>query len=73
MGKNQEMNSAKQTEMREITGGCHCQAIRYKALVPADIVVLNCNCSICSMTGFQHLMVHHHNFQLLSGQDHLTR
>ena len=73
MGKNQELNSARQKEMREIVGGCHCQAIRFRARVTVDTVVLNCNCSICSMTGFQHLIVKHHDFELLSGEEHLTK
>jgi hypothetical protein len=56
-----------------LTGGCHCRAVRFEALVPGAVEVLDCNCSICSMTGFRHLIVPHGDFRLLSGEDALTR
>ena len=56
----------------KIGGGCHCGAVRFEAEVPAKVEVLDCNCSICSMTGFLHLMVPHEHFRLLSGGDKLT-
>jgi len=40
--------------------------------VPAAVEVLDCNCSICSMTGFRHLIVPHHDFRLVSGEASLT-
>jgi hypothetical protein len=55
-----------------ITGGCHCKAVRFEAEVPRQIEVLDCNCSICAMTGFLHLMVPHGDFRLLSGREALT-
>ena len=30
-------------------GQCHCGAVQFKVLAPADIVVWHCNCSICHM------------------------
>jgi hypothetical protein len=33
---------------------------------------LDCNCSICSMTGFLHVMVPHSEFELLTGRDALA-
>jgi hypothetical protein len=59
-------------ERVRIAGGCHCQAVRFEAEVPAQVEVLDCNCSICSATGFRHLIVPHEDFTLLSGQDALT-
>jgi hypothetical protein len=59
-------------ERVRITGGCHCRAVRFVAEVPARIEVLDCNCSICSATGFLHLVVPHGDFTLLSGEDALT-
>jgi hypothetical protein len=54
----------------KIQGGCHCGAIRFEVEVPAGPVsVLECNCSICRMTGFIHLMVPHEQFELLTGRD----
>ena len=56
----------------KLTGGCHCRAVRFEAEVAADVEVLDCNCSICAMTGFKHLIVPHSDFRLLSGQGALT-
>ena len=33
---------------------------------------LDCNCSVCRMTGFVHVMVPHDQFELLSGRDALA-
>ena len=55
-----------------IQGGCHCKAVRFEADVADVVEVLDCNCSICSMTGFRHLMVPHGDFRLLSGAEALT-
>jgi hypothetical protein len=56
----------------KLAGGCHCGAVRFEAEVPAKVEVLDCNCSICSMTGFRHLIVPHSDFRLLTGQEALT-
>jgi hypothetical protein len=53
-------------------GGCHCGAVQFEVLVPDDIEVLDCNCSICAMTGYLHLIVQKQNFRLLSGEDSLS-
>jgi len=53
-------------------GGCHCQRVRYCVSAPADLVVLDCNCSICSMSGFWHLIVPRGAFTLLSGAEDLA-
>lgn len=56
----------------KIEGGCHCKKVRFAAEVPAAVEVLDCNCSICSMTGFRHLIVPHRDFALVSGADALA-
>jgi hypothetical protein len=53
-------------------GGCHCGRIRFEVLAAADIHVSHCNCSICSMTGYQHLIVPAERFRLAQGEQHLT-
>ncbi len=59
--------------MIEARGGCHCGAVRFRAALPAEPVpALECNCSICSMTGFIHIIVPHEDFELDSGADKLT-
>jgi len=37
----------------------------------APVPALDCNCSICRMTGFIHIMVPHERFELLTGRDDL--
>jgi hypothetical protein len=54
------------------TGGCHCGAVRFEVEAPERPVVQDCNCSICSKTGFLHLIVPARNFRLLSGNDALA-
>lgn len=57
--------------MRTHRGGCHCGAVRFEIEAPARLVVQDCNCSICRMTGFLHLIVPAARFRLLSGREHL--
>jgi hypothetical protein len=38
----------------------------------APVPALDCNCSVCSMTGFIHIIVPHEDFELISGRDSLT-
>lgn len=54
------------------TGGCHCRRVRFEVLAPADIEARECNCSICSKSGFLHLIVPKSRFKLLQGSDSLT-
>ena len=53
-------------------GGCHCGRVRFEVDAPARIDVLQCNCSMCRMTGFLHLIVPATRFRLLQGADALT-
>lgn len=53
-------------------GGCHCGAVRFEVDAPACIDAIDCNCSICRMTGFLHLIVPASRFRLLQGADALT-
>jgi len=53
-------------------GGCHCGAVRFEVEAPEDLVVHECNCSICSKSGYLHLIVPGAHFRLLSGRDQLT-
>jgi len=58
--------------METHTGGCHCGAVRFELKAPADVEVLECNCSICRPTGYLHLIVPREQFRLLSGEDQLS-
>lgn len=53
-------------------GGCHCGRVRFDIDAPADIEATECNCSICSLSGYLHLFVNKSNFRLLSGDDDLS-
>ncbi|WNC73934.1 GFA family protein [Thalassotalea psychrophila] len=58
--------------MRKLQGGCHCKKVRFEILVEQTPFITNCNCSICSMTGFIHLIVPGNKFTLLSDEDELS-
>ena len=54
------------------TGGCHCGAVRFEVEAPERFTALDCNCTLCSMTGFLHLIVPKSQFRLLQGEESLT-
>jgi hypothetical protein len=53
-------------------GSCHCGAIRFEVEAPEDLEVEECNCSICTKSGYLHLIVPKSKFRLLRGADHIT-
>jgi len=53
-------------------GGCHCGAVRFEVEAPEAFVAHACNCSICAMTGFLHLIVPASRFRLIQGEDALV-
>ena len=53
-------------------GGCHCGRVRFEVDAPAAIDATECNCSICHMSGFLHLIVSGGEFRLVSGEDALA-
>ncbi len=56
----------------KVQGGCHCGAVQFAAQLPEPpLPALDCNCSMCSMTGFLHVIVVHEDFELLTGRDAL--
>jgi hypothetical protein len=55
--------------MALIGGGCHCGLVRFEVSVPeGPVEILDCNCSICSMTGYLHLIVPEARFRLVEGK-----
>lgn len=54
------------------SGGCHCGAVAFEVEAPAKITASDCNCSICRMSGYLHLIVPRSRFRLLQGADSLT-
>lgn len=59
------------TTIETYEGGCHCRAVRFRVDVETHDA-LDCNCSICRMKGFLHLIVEAERFTLLSGSESLT-
>ena len=53
-------------------GGCHCGRVRFRVSAPADVTVLDCNCSICRMLGYLHLIVPRSQFELEQGDGDLV-
>ena len=53
-------------------GACHCGAVRFAFNAPKMITVYECTCSICTKSGYLHLIVECEDFQLLSGGDELS-
>jgi hypothetical protein len=53
-------------------GGCHCGAIAFEVEAPVRVTVSECNCSICRMSGYLHLIVPRTHFRLLRGAEALS-
>lgn len=58
--------------LRVHTGGCHCGRVRFEVQAPARLAVSECNCSMCSKSGYLHLIVPRSRFRLLSGESSLS-
>jgi hypothetical protein len=52
-------------------GSCHCNAVRFEIEAPKVLEADYCNCSICSKSGFLHLILPLGKFTLLSGEEAL--
>ena len=46
--------------------------MRFEVEAPADLKVQDCNCSLCRMSGFLHLIVPASRFRLVSGAGDIT-
>lgn len=53
-------------------GGCHCGRVRFEVDAPAVLDLTECNCSMCSKSGYLHLIVPRARFRLTAGADALT-
>ncbi|XP_035639077.1 centromere protein V-like isoform X1 [Oncorhynchus keta] len=54
------------------TGACHCGAVRFEVWNSPDLLVFDCDCSICTKKQNRHFIVPKIQFTLLQGWDHLT-
>jgi hypothetical protein len=53
-------------------GSCHCGAIQFEVDAPEHIQAEECNCSICSKSGYLHLIIPLSKFKLLQGKDNIS-
>jgi hypothetical protein len=52
-------------------GGCHCGRVRFR-VASAELIALDCNCSVCTKKGLLHLIVPPEQLSVLQGEDALT-
>ena len=52
-------------------GGCHCGKVKFEVEAPEILAVSECNCSICSKSGYLHLIVAKSKFHMISGKENL--
>ena len=55
-----------------LAGGCHCGAVQFEIKTAPQITVQACNCSMCQLTGYLHLIVPSRDFQLNTDPAMLT-
>jgi len=60
------------TKNMKYKGSCHCGAVQFEVEAPKEVKCQDCNCSICSKSGYLHLIVPKSKFKLLQGEDDLT-
>ena len=53
-------------------GSCHCGAVCFCVEAAEEILCIECNCSICTKSGYLHLIVPQSKFRLLKGEQNLT-
>lgn len=53
-------------------GGCHCGAVTFEFNAPEAVDVTDCNCSLCAMTGYEHVFVDEADLRIVSGRDALV-
>lgn len=58
--------------MATLEGGCHCRQVRFTVRADPVIRARSCNCSICRMSGYLHMIVGRDSFTLLRGEDCLS-
>lgn len=54
------------------TGGCHCGRVRFEVAGEADLVVYDCNCSICRKCAYLHYIVPRSRFDIMAGTEDLV-
>ena len=58
--------------LKRYEGSCHCGAVQFEVDAPERLSLDRCNCSICTKSGFLHLIVPRARFRLLRGDEVLS-
>lgn len=58
--------------METFQGGCHCGRVQFEVQLEMPVTIQACNCSLCAMTAFLHIIVPASRFELVKGQDDLS-
>lgn len=53
-------------------GGGHCGLVKFEVEAAEVLECQNCNCSICSKSGYLHLIVAKSKFKLLQGEENIS-
>ena len=53
-------------------GSCHCGKVKFEVEAPAELEVENCNCSVCTKSGYLHLILPLSRFRLQEGKADLA-
>lgn len=52
-------------------GACHCGQVQWEIDAPPALHTHTCNCSICDLLHYQHLIVPKQRFRLVAGEEQL--
>lgn len=53
-------------------GQCHCGAVKFQFKSAPVVDVTHCNCSVCSMSAYQHVFIPKADLDFIQGEDALT-
>ena len=61
----------KSKKIAQYEGMCHCGNVRFTVSIALPLTIEECNCSICSKTGFLHILIPSNKLRILSGGPNL--
>ena len=70
--RTEKTEAAKTAERVTHSGGCHCGSVQWTVEAPKILDTHTCNCSICDINHYQHLLVPESRFKLTKGEESLS-
>ncbi|GAB5412646.1 MAG: GFA family protein [Congregibacter sp.] len=67
-----DTQQASQPALKTFSGSCHCGSVRFCVSAPDAVEIERCNCSICTKSGYLHLIVPRARFTLESDWSQLN-